>query len=164
MEIDRKTLKALAADTRLDILKSLGKRRKMPSELAKELNLSTPTVVEHLGKLEEADLIRREETGHKWIYYSLTSRGSSLVTPKMPVNFILVFSISFILVFAGIMYTVYFSSAYTSGANVADRSADTGTLESAPMALKTISDESYTMGQDLAENETNVTNTTMAVP
>jgi DNA-binding transcriptional ArsR family regulator len=44
MEIDRKTLKALAADTRLDILKSLSKRRKMPSELSKELDLATSTV------------------------------------------------------------------------------------------------------------------------
>jgi len=104
MEIDRKTLKALAADTRLDILKSLSHRRKMPSELSKELSLAPSTVLEHLNKLEEADLIRRVETGHKWIYYSLTEKGESLVRPKIPVQFVIVLSISIIVIAAGFVY------------------------------------------------------------
>jgi len=108
MDIDRKTLKALAADTRLDILKSLGKRRKMPSELSKELDLATSTVVEHLGKLEEAGLIQREETGHKWIYYSLTDKGSALVKPRIPTNFVIVLSVCIIVFFAGFIY--YYAS------------------------------------------------------
>lgn len=110
MEIDRKTLKALAADTRLDILKSLGKRRKMPSELSKELNLATSTVTEHLNRLEEADLVRREETGHKWIYYSLTEKGGSLIKPKIPVQFVIVLGISIIVISAGFIYANYASS------------------------------------------------------
>ena len=109
MDIDRKTLKALAADTRLDILKSLGGRRKTPSELSKELNLATSTIVEHLTKLEEADLVRREETGHKWIYYALTPKGEGLIKPKYPVNFIIVLSITVLIIFAAsfITYTNY---------------------------------------------------------
>ncbi|MEM5778209.1 MAG: metalloregulator ArsR/SmtB family transcription factor [Candidatus Aenigmatarchaeota archaeon] len=106
MEIDRKTLKALAADTRLDILKSLGKRRKMPSELAKELNLATSTIVEHLNKLEEANLVKKEETGHKWIYYNLTEKGESLIKPKIPVQFVIVLSITLIII-AGFVYINY---------------------------------------------------------
>lgn len=105
MEIDRKTLKALAADTRLDILKSLGKRRKMPSELSKELNLANSTIIEHLTKLEEADLVRREETGHKWIYYALTQKGESLVKPRYPVNVIIVLSITVLIIFAASFIT-----------------------------------------------------------
>jgi DNA-binding MarR family transcriptional regulator len=104
MDIDRKTLKALAADTRLDILKSLGKRRKMPSELSKELNLATSTVVEHLDKLEEAGLIQREETGHKWIYYNLTDKGSALVKPRIPTNFVIILGICILVVFIGSLY------------------------------------------------------------
>ena len=104
MEIDRQTLKALAADTRLNILKSLGKRRKTPSELSKELNLATSTVVEHLNKLEEADLIKREETGHKWIYYNLTEKGSALVKPKIPMNFIIILGVCILVVFIGLFY------------------------------------------------------------
>jgi len=111
MEIDRKTLKALAADTRLDILKSLGKRRKTPSELSKELDLATSTVIEHLTKLEEANLVRREETGHKWIYYNLTPKGENLVKPRYPVQFVLVLSISILIIFAAgfMIYTDYTS-------------------------------------------------------
>ena len=111
MDIDRKTLKALAADTRLDILKSLGKRRKMPSELSKELNLATSTVVEHLDKLEDADLIKREETGHKWIYYSLTDKGSALVKPRVPTNFVIILGICVLAVFIGFLY--YYNLSYS---------------------------------------------------
>jgi len=107
MEIDRKTLKALAADTRLDILKSLGKRRKMPSELSKELSLAPSTIIEHLNRLEEAGLVRREETGHKWIYYNLTEKGEGLVKPAIPIQFVIVLSISLIVIFAGFVYVNY---------------------------------------------------------
>jgi len=108
MEIDRKTLKALAADTRLDILKSLSKRRKMPSELSKELDLAASTVTEHLDRLEEAGLIRREETGHKWIYYQLTEKGESLVKPRVPIQFIIVLCLSLLIITAGFVYVNYY--------------------------------------------------------
>jgi DNA-binding transcriptional ArsR family regulator len=107
MEIDRKTLKALAADTRLDILKSLKTRRKMPSELSKELSLAPSTVIEHLNKLEKANLVKREETGHKWIYYNLTNKGKSLVQPKYPVQFIIVLSLGILFVFSGAIRYMY---------------------------------------------------------
>ncbi|MBN2202639.1 MAG: winged helix-turn-helix transcriptional regulator [Candidatus Aenigmarchaeota archaeon] len=107
MEIDRKTLKALAADTRLDILKSLGRRRKMPSELSKEMRLAPSTILEHLSKLETASLVKKENTGHKWVYYSLTGKGENLVKPKAPVQFILMLTIGTIFVFSGIVK--YFS-------------------------------------------------------
>ena len=154
MEIDRKTLKALAADTRLDILKSLGKRRKTPSELSKELRLATSTVTEHLTKLENADLIRREETGHKWIYYSLTKKGENLVKPKYPVQFVLVLSITIIIIFAGSIF-MYSNYAGTPGGESAD------TL-SIPMAQRTqATEEAAKAGMGNMTNETNVTNATL---
>ena len=107
MEIDRKTLKALSADTRIDILKSLKSRRKMPSELSKELRLAPSTVIEHLNKLEKASLVKREETGHKWIYYNLTDRGKSLVQPKYPVQFVIVLSLGLLFVFSGALRYIY---------------------------------------------------------
>lgn len=109
MEIDRKTLKALAADTRIDILKNLKVRRKTPSELSKEMKLAPSTVIEHLNKLERASLVRREETGHKWIYYNLTTKGRSLVEPKYPVQFIIMLSLGALFVFSGV-YRYLFSS------------------------------------------------------
>lgn len=154
MEIDRKTLKALAADTRLDILKSLGKRRKTPSELSKELNLATSTVVEHLNKLEEADLIKREETGHKWIYYNLTEKGSSLVKPKIPMNFVIVLSVCIIVFFAGLIY--YYNSTFLqSGTFSASENQKGGTPET-PFITSTNIPSNITN----VTNETNSTNST----
>ena len=114
MEIDRKTLKALSADTRIDILKNLKTRRKTPSELSKEMGLAPSTIIEHLNKLEKANLIRREETGHKWIYYNLTDKGRSIVAPKYPVQFIIMLSLGIIFVFSGMFR--YFSLPLTFGA------------------------------------------------
>ena len=129
----------------------------MPSELAKELSLSTPTVLEHLGKLEQASLVRREETGHKWIYYSLTTRGSSIVRPKVPANFVLVLSITVMLVSVGVFFTMYLTDLPQGRSN--DMAAGGG-LESAPMAL-TITNEDYGTEQKMVVNETNMTNVTI---
>src|SRR3989344_1180138 len=107
MEIDRKTIKALAVDTRLDILSSLKKRRKMPSELARELSLSSPTVIEHMAKLEDAGLVKRVETGHKWVYYELTTKGDSMIRPKFPVEFVLMLSLGVIFVLSGVLNSTY---------------------------------------------------------
>jgi DNA-binding transcriptional ArsR family regulator len=101
MEINRETLKALASESRLDILKALADRRKMPAELAKQLGLSGSTVSEHLNVLEKAGLIKRIETGHKWIYYELTDKGVGLARPKLPVQFVLMLSLGIVLIFGG---------------------------------------------------------------
>ena len=150
MEIDRKTLKALAADTRLDILKSLSKRRKMPSELSKELDLAASTITEHLDRLEEAGLIRREETGHKWIYYQLTEKGESLVKPRVPIQFILVLGLSLLIITAGFVYVNYYR-----GPNVA--SPSTFGTESGGLAQPA---KTMTTGTNIT-NQTNTTNSTL---
>jgi len=157
MEIDRKTLKALAADTRLDILKSLGKRRKMPSELSRELSLAPSTVIEHLNRLEEADLVRREETGHKWIYYNLTEKGESLIKPRFPVQFILVLSISLIIIFAGFIYINYtsYSALASSTKGAGQPSQEVGQPSKTGGAAAVIGN---------ITNQTNTTNTTITNP
>ncbi len=103
MEIDKTVIKALAAERRVEILKSLAKRRKMPSELSKELGLATSTVIEHLHILENAELIERKETGRKWVYYELTFKGESLIKPKIPVQFIITLCLGIIFVFSSIV-------------------------------------------------------------
>lgn len=101
MEINPQTLKALASDTRLAILKALAERRKMPAELSRQLDMSSSTVVEHLSVLEKSGLVKRVETGHKWIYYELTSKGVGLIKPRFPVQFVLMLSLGVFLVFGG---------------------------------------------------------------
>ncbi|MEK6822535.1 MAG: winged helix-turn-helix domain-containing protein [Nanoarchaeota archaeon] len=80
--LDKSSFKALAVDTRVDILKTLGQRRHTQSELAADLGLSVPTIKQHLDALEKAGLVLRNEEGRKWVYYSLTKKGKAIVNPE----------------------------------------------------------------------------------
>lgn len=111
MEIDRKTIKILSSDTRVAILKALKERRKMPSELARELSLKPSTIVAHLEKLQEARLIEKQRTERKWIYYELTKRGTALIKPKPSMPFVLILTIGIILVFGGFANISYDTQA-----------------------------------------------------
>jgi DNA-binding transcriptional ArsR family regulator len=79
--IDRPTLKAIAVDTRLDILKSLGQKQKTLSDLSKELNKNPSTLKEHLDILINVGLINKNNI-RKWKYYNLTFKGINLINPK----------------------------------------------------------------------------------
>ena len=80
--LDRKSFEALAADTRVRILKFLAERRKTLSELAAQLGLSPSTVKEHMVVLQEADLVSLSDEGRKWKYYELTWKGRNIVQPR----------------------------------------------------------------------------------
>lgn len=82
LPIDVDLIKVLASDSRRDILRLLGERRRTLTELAQALGLKKATVLEHLKKLVDSGLIRRiDENERLWIYYELTPRGRRLVTP-----------------------------------------------------------------------------------
>ena len=80
--LDKESFKALAVDTRIDILKTLGSRRHTQSEVASELELSVPTIKEHLDALVKAGLVERHDEGRKWVYYSLTKKGRAILNPE----------------------------------------------------------------------------------
>jgi DNA-binding transcriptional ArsR family regulator len=79
--LDRKAFKVLASDTRIDILKSLNRRRMTLTELSKRLGMSASTVKEHMESLSSAGLIERKDEGHKWKYYELTGKGRDILNP-----------------------------------------------------------------------------------
>jgi DNA-binding transcriptional ArsR family regulator len=79
--LDREAFKSLASDTRVSILKSLDMRRKMLTELSKELDMSPSTVKEHMDSLRKADLVVLKDDGHKWKYYELTRNGKNILHP-----------------------------------------------------------------------------------
>ena len=79
--LDRKTFKILASETRVSILKSLDARRKMLTELSKELKMSPSTVKEHMDSLRKAELVVLKDDGHKWKYYELTRHGKNILHP-----------------------------------------------------------------------------------
>ncbi len=80
--LDRDVFRVLASDTRVNILKSLDRRRKTLTELSKEFGMSVSTVKEHLDNLVRAGLIEQKDEGYKWKYYELTKKGKSILHPE----------------------------------------------------------------------------------
>ncbi len=80
--IDKETLKAIAVDTRLNILKLLLKKKYTLSNLSEILGLGNSTIKEHLDILLKAGLIKKEDTERKWKYYSLSFKGKRLIEPR----------------------------------------------------------------------------------
>jgi len=80
--LDKEVFKTLASGTRVDILKSLDRRRKTLSELSKQLGMSVSTIKEHLDNLVSVDLIVQIDDGHKWKYYELTKKGKDILHPE----------------------------------------------------------------------------------
>ena len=123
IRLDKSTFKALASGTRVDILKLLGERRHMQSELAESLELSVPTVKEHLSALSTAGLVERHDEGRKWKYYSLTRKGKGILNPdEMKIWIVLGL---FLLSAAGGFMSLFSGQTY---------SVSKMSMESAPMA------------------------------
>ncbi len=80
--LDQESFKALASGVRVDILKRLDERRQTVTDLSALLALSKPTLLEHLEKLQAADLVRRVDEGRKWIYYELSAKGRKILHPE----------------------------------------------------------------------------------
>jgi len=106
--LDRETFKALASDTRLDILKTLDGKHLGLNEIAKVSNLNKATLHEHLTKLHEAGLIKKtERDGHKWVYYKLTWKGESLLHPENA-KIVVLFTTTFIALWLGIIQLIWY--------------------------------------------------------
>jgi len=131
--LDRDSLKALSADTRQEIVKLLEKRPYTASELSRKLNKHVTTVSEHLLLLEKSGLIRRKDSGNKWIYYMLTNKGEKIFKPAY-YSWVVILSISVLaLVFgvqqlfsAGTVGESYKAPTMEQARDVALRSPDTG--------------------------------------
>ncbi|MEK6981532.1 MAG: winged helix-turn-helix domain-containing protein [Candidatus Micrarchaeota archaeon] len=123
--VSKEMLKAIGADTRINILKALKERQKTQSELATELKLSPPTVLDHVQQLENAKLIKRSEESieRKWKYYELTSTGRKLVERKR-INMIFLLSALALFVIAAfaLFYTNPFSVQGSNFVSVSQKS------------------------------------------
>lgn len=109
VEIDRSTIQALSADSRLKILKLLSMRRATGADISRELGLSPSTVNEHMKKLEASGIVLRKETGHKWVYYEPSEKGKALTHPnrnESPVQFVLVLAIGVLLFLGGAFFSL----------------------------------------------------------
>ena len=108
--LDKNTFKALAVDTRVNILKFLKGKRKTVSDIAKHLNLSKPTVLEHLNKMVLAGLLIKKPQGKKWIYYELTSKGEKILSPTPSAFFVFMMTVSLALIVFGSLNVVTFET------------------------------------------------------
>jgi predicted ArsR family transcriptional regulator len=107
--LDRESFRSLASGTRVSILKSLDRRRKMLTELAKELKMSPSTVKEHMDNLCSAELTVQIDDGHKWKYYELTRKGKNILHPEDTKIWILLSISAFAII--GIFYDMLRSAA-----------------------------------------------------
>jgi DNA-binding transcriptional ArsR family regulator len=121
LTLDMNTFKALASDTRLDILRALDGKKMNLNDICKITNLNKATLHEHLAKLNEAGLIKKKEReGHKWVYYKLTWKGEGLLHPENT-RIVVMFSTTFISLLISVMLIVNFMQPIPLGiANTVD--------------------------------------------
>lgn len=113
--LDMNTFKALASDTRLDILKALDKKSLSLKDISKVTNLNKATLHEHLTKLNEAGLVKKKEReGHKWVYYKLTWKGEGLLHPENT-RIVVMFSTTFISLIVAVIFIMSFLQPITVG-------------------------------------------------
>jgi DNA-binding transcriptional ArsR family regulator len=121
--IDMNTFKALASDTRLDILRALDGKKLNLNDICRVTNLNKATLHEHLTKLYEAGLVKKNEReGHKWVYYKLSWKGEGLLHPENT-KIVVMFCITFISLFLAVMLLVNFAQPIILG--MAETSGDT---------------------------------------
>lgn len=111
--LDSSSFKALASETRVLILKELGKKRSTASELAKILGISVQAASEHLENLRVAGLVERVDEGRKWVYFQLTEKGKAVVQPEGGKRFWIMLSV-FALLIAGSAFLLSSPNAYNN--------------------------------------------------
>ena len=106
--LDMDTFKALASNTRLDILKTLDGKKMSLKDISKVTKLNKATLHEHLVKLNEAGLVKKKEReGHKWVTYKLTWKGECLLHPENT-RIVVMFSTTFIALAVGIIQMLWY--------------------------------------------------------
>src|SRR4030042_6475419 len=100
IELDKKSLFALASDTRLEILKSLQPMRRTVSQLSEALNIDKRAVHRHLKKMEEGGVVKRYEE-HGFVYYGLSWEARDLISPNENTRIVVLLSVTWLLLLVG---------------------------------------------------------------
>src|SRR3989344_6260582 len=96
--------KALSSDNRVKILKMLNERKYTLTEIAKKLELTSPSSKQHLDILLKSNLVELIDEGRKWKYYALTRKGKDLIdAEERQTTVLLLLSITGIMFF-GLMF------------------------------------------------------------
>jgi DNA-binding transcriptional ArsR family regulator len=103
VELDKKSLFALASDTRLEMLKSLQPMRRTVSQLSEELGIDKGGIHRHLKKMEEGGLVKRFEE-HGFVYYGLTWKARDLISPNESTRVVIILSALWIVLLAAVIF------------------------------------------------------------
>jgi len=113
--LDRDSFKALASDTRLDIIRSLDGKKLCLNDICNITKLNKATLHVHLTKLVNAGFIKKKgREGHKWVYYKLTWKGESLLHPENT-RIVVLFSATFFSLFCAIIQFVNYTKGTIVG-------------------------------------------------
>ena len=83
MDLDFKSIKALASPTRLEILNKVFDEEATTTKLSKDLGKSKSTISNHLKVLTESGLLEKDEKeGRKRVIYQPTSKAKAIVEGK----------------------------------------------------------------------------------
>lgn len=101
--LDIEDFKTLASQARLDILRAIDQRNMSLKDISKATKLHETTVHEHITKLVRSGFVKKKEReGHKWVYYNLSWKGSSLLHPDNT-KVVVMFTTTFVLLLGGIV-------------------------------------------------------------
>jgi predicted transcriptional regulator len=136
IRIGKEEFKALSSDTRIEIIKLLNERNYTLSEISAKLNMSSPTIKQHLETLVHSDLIEQKDEGRKWKYYCLTRKGKKMVEPESETKVMILLGATIIGVIA-IAYIIMSSGMFASGPALSYQPTNTGKEFTTQDALNT---------------------------
>lgn len=109
--LDQESFKALASDTRIEILKKLDGTQLTVTDLANAMMVNKSAVHKHLTRLVEAGLVKKKEGDRKWVYYTLSLKGAQLLHPER-VQIALMLAATAVAVTVGLLQIMNFFSGY----------------------------------------------------
>ena len=115
ISLELEDIKALASDSRLEILKTLDGKKLNLQDVTRITKLNKATLHVHLSKLLEAGFVKKKEReGHKWVYYQLTWKGECLLHPENT-RIVVLFGIAFLTLFVGIIQLINYAKGAIVG-------------------------------------------------
>jgi len=101
--LDKRIIRVLASETRIDFLKKIDSGSMTLSKLTDELNISKSTIHEHLTILIESGLVQKVNRDNKWVYYELTDKGTEILHPHKMTKTIVLLSSAILIFVVGIV-------------------------------------------------------------
>ena len=106
--LDKRMIRALASEMRIDILRKIDSGSMTLSKLTDDLNISKSTVHEHLTILIESGLVKKVNRDNKWVYYELTDKGTEILHPHKMTKIIVLLSAAILSFVVGIVWLYWF--------------------------------------------------------